>query len=130
VGCFDTHADQLDTHAALLGDLANGLAGFWATLDAAGASGRVLVATTSEFGRRVAQNASDGCDHGAAGVSFVMADSVAAAQFGSIDTGDLLEGDLRPQIDPRALFTACLDWLDADVERILGRRYDEVRLLA
>ena len=45
------------------------------------------------------------------------------------DTGDLLDGDLRPQIDPRNLFTACLDWLGGDVERILGRRYDDIRLI-
>ena len=128
-GGFDTHADQLGTHATLLADLANGLDAFWATLDAAGASDRVLLATTSEFGRRVGENASDGCDHGAAGVSFVMADSLAGAQFGSLDTGDLLDGDLRPQIDPRSLFTACLDWLGGDVEQILGRRHDEIQLL-
>ncbi len=129
-GGFDTHAEQPDTHAALLADLANGLDRFWATLDAAGASDRVLVATMSEFGRRVGENASNGCDHGAAGVSFVMADSVAGAQFGALDTGDLLDGDLRPQIDPRAMITTCLDWLDGDVEQILGRRYDELALLA
>lgn len=128
-GGFDTHADQLGTHATLLADLANGLDGFWTTLDAAGASDRVLLATTSEFGRRVGENASDGCDHGAAGVSLVMADSLAGAQFGSLDTGDLLDGDLRPQIDPRSLLTACLDWLGGDVEQILGRRHDEIQLL-
>ncbi len=130
VAGFDTHAEQLATHAELLADLASGLASFWTTLDAAGASHRAMVATTSEFGRRVAENASNGCDHGAAGLSLVMANSVAGAQFGSLDAGDLLDGDLRPQIDPRTMFTACLDWLDADVERILGRRYDQIRLLA
>ena len=129
VNGFDTHSEQLETHAELLADLANGLAQFWTTLDAAGASDRVLLATTSEFGRRVAQNASEGCDHGAAGVSFVMGNSVNGALSGALDTSNLLNGDLRPQLDPRVMFTACLDWLGADVEQILGKRYDDIALL-
>jgi hypothetical protein len=48
---------------------------------------------------------------------------------GDVDLGNLLDGDVRPNIDPRSLYTVCLDWLGADVERILGRRYDEVSLL-
>ena len=129
VNGFDTHSEQLETQAALLADLANGLSQFWATLDDAGASDRVLLATTSEFGRRVQQNASEGCDHGAAGLSFVMGNSVSGALYGKLDTSDLLDGDLRPQIDPRVMFTACLDWLGADVEQILGKRYDKIALL-
>ena len=129
-GGFDTHSDQLVTHADLLADLATGLTSFWQTIDDAGAGERVLVATHSEFGRRVGQNASEGCDHGAAGASFLIGNSVQAGLHGSIDTSDLLDGDLRPQIDPRTMFTACLDWLGADVERILGRRYDDITLLA
>lgn len=129
-GGFDTHGDQLRIHADLLADLAAGLTAFWETVDDAGLGDRVLVATHSEFGRRVRENASGGSDHGAAGVSFLMGDAVATGLHGSIDTGDLTDGDLRAQIDPRTLFTACLDWLGGDVERVLGRRYDEVTLLA
>jgi uncharacterized protein (DUF1501 family) len=130
VGGFDTHAQQLDTHARLLADLAAGLVAFWATVDDAGLGDRVLLATHSEFGRRVAENASGGSDHGAAGVSFLIGDGVRGGVHGAIDGDDLLDGDLRPVIDPRTMFTACLDWLDAEVEPILGRRHDEVPLLA
>lgn len=129
-GGFDTHSAQLAVHADLLADLATGLASFWATVDAAGMSDRILLATHSEFGRRVAENASSGCDHGAAGASLLMGRSVCPGLHGTIDTDDLLDGDLRPLIDPRTMFTACLDWLGADVEPILGRRYDEIPLLA
>ena len=128
-GGFDTHAGQADTQARLLGDLAGGLVAFFDRLDAAGARDRVLVATTSEFGRRVAQNASGGTDHGAGGVSFVMGDGVAGGMLGQVDLGDLLDGDVRPVVDPRVVFTAALDWLGADPAAALGRRYDEVRLL-
>jgi uncharacterized protein (DUF1501 family) len=129
VNGFDTHSDQLAQHSDLLADLAQGLTRFWATLDDADTAGRVLVATTSEFGRRVAENASNGCDHGAAGVSFLMGDSIVPGVSGALDTANLLDGDLRPQIDPRVLMTACLDWLGADAERIIGQRHDDIPIL-
>ncbi len=129
-GGFDTHSGQKAVHAGLLGDLASGLAGFWERMDAEGLADRVLLATHSEFGRRVAENGSDGCDHGAAGLSLLMGPSVSSGVHGALDTTDLVQGDLRPVIDPRTLFTACLDWLGADVESVLGSRYDQVPLLA
>ena len=59
----------------------------------------------------------------------LMGNAINGALFGSLDTGDLLDGDLRPQLDPRVMFTACLDWLGGDVEQILGKRYEEIALL-
>lgn len=58
-----------------------------------------------------------------------MGDTVQSGLHGSIDLDDLVEGDLRPTIDPGTPFTACLDWLGADVEAILGARSDELGLL-
>ena len=55
-----------------------------------------------------------------------MASSLGSPLHGVLDTSDLIDGDLRPQVDPRALFTLCLDWLGGDVERILGRRHDDL----
>jgi uncharacterized protein (DUF1501 family) len=129
VGGFDTHSRQLDTHAALLADLAAGIEQFWAVVDAAGIGDRVLMMTQSEFGRRVAENGSAGTDHGAAGVSFVLGDAVATGLHGALDLTDLVNGDVRPVHDPRAMFTVALDWLGGDVERVLGERYDGLPLL-
>lgn len=129
-GGFDTHSGQLELHEQLLGDLADGLAAFWTTLDASGHSDRVLLMTTSEFGRRVPENGSLGCDHGSASVAFVMGNGVNPGLTGSIDTDNLVDDDLQPQFDPRTMFTTCLDWLGGDVERILGERHDELDLLA
>ncbi len=129
VGGFDTHSNQLDTHAALLADLADGITRFWATVDAADRGDQVLLITQSEFGRRVAENGSAGCDHGAAGVSFAMGSSIVPGLHGAVDLTGLLDGDVRPATDPRALFTVALDWLGGDVERVLGRRYDDLELL-
>ena len=98
-------------------------------MDAADLGQDVLVVTTSEFGRRAAENASEGTDHGAGGLSFVLGNAVQGGLYGSADLGDLLDGDIRPVIDPRAMYTACLDWLGADVEAVLGRRYDGLSVL-
>jgi uncharacterized protein (DUF1501 family) len=128
-GGFDTHANEAAVHDDLLADLAAGLAGFLDAVGAGGRADRVLVATTSEFGRRVAENGSGGTDHGAAGLSFLLGPSVVGGVHGPADLGHLLDGDVRPEVDPRTLYTACLDWLGGDADAILGRRYDEVTLV-
>jgi uncharacterized protein (DUF1501 family) len=126
---FDTHAGQLATHNELLGDLATGVAQFVADIDAGGIADDVLLVTTSEFGRRVAENGSNGTDHGTAGVSLLVGNAVIGGAFGEVDLADLVDGDLKPAVDPRTMFTACLDWLGQDPTAILGRRYDELPLL-
>ena len=127
---FDTHANQLTTHAALLTDLATGLDAFMATIEQAGIADDVLVVTTSEFGRRVAENASGGTDHGTGNVAFVLGTKIKAGVHGQIDMTNLLNGDLKPSIDPRTIYTACLDWIGAQAETVLGKRYDDTKLLA
>jgi uncharacterized protein (DUF1501 family) len=126
---FDTHANQAATQKALLADLAEGLTRFTAAIDKAGMGDRVLIATTSEFGRRVQENGSGGTDHGKAGVSLLLG-PVRPGIHGALDLGDLQDGDVRPAVDPRVLYTAALDWLGADPVEIIGRRYDDVPLLA
>ncbi len=125
---FDTHSGQLATQANLLKDFATGVTQFF---DAAGkANLEVLLVTTSEFGRRVQENGSGGTDHGAGNVSFAAGNGVQGGVYGEVDFGNLLDGDVRPTIDPRTLYTACLDWIGADPVKVLGKRYDDVKLLA
>jgi uncharacterized protein (DUF1501 family) len=123
-GGFDTHAGQAATHDRLYADLATGITTFWSRADQAGFGDRVLMATTSEFGRRVAENASAGTDHGAGGVSLLFGPAVVPGLHGDTDLGDLLDGDVRPVVDPQVLQAACLDWLGADVEAALGGQWD------
>ena len=123
---FDTHAGQTASHQRLYADLAAGIIGFFARADAGGFAERSLVVTTSEFGRRVAENGSGGTDHGAANVSLAFGPNVVGGVHGETDLGDLLDGDVRPTVDPRSLYTGCLDWLGADVDIALWRRYDDV----
>ena len=127
---FDTHANQLTTQADLLKDLANGLTAFMASIEKAGMADDVLVVTTSEFGRRVAENGSGGTDHGTGNMSFILGTKIKPGIQGDVNLGTLLNGDVKPVIDPRSIYTGCLDWLGADPATILGKRYDDATILA
>ncbi|MGH9244483.1 MAG: DUF1501 domain-containing protein [Acidimicrobiales bacterium] len=128
-GGFDTHANQAGTHAALLADLAGGIAGFFEQIEATGDAERVLLVTTSEFGRRVAENGSGGTDHGAAGVQFIAGVGVRGGVVGDVDLGHLVDGDLRPTIDVRSLYSVALDWLGGPVDEVVGRPFDGYGIL-
>ena len=65
-GDFDTHDDHSGRYPALMQDLDASLAAFFADLDQRGLSDRVLLMTTSEFGRTARDNDSGGLDHGTA----------------------------------------------------------------
>src|SRR5262249_48858479 len=70
-GGYDTHFVQLQYHPVLLSELSGALKAFLDDLAAAKLAERVLVLCFSEFGRRVAENGSQGTDHGTAGPVFV-----------------------------------------------------------
>ena len=77
----------------------------------------------SEFGRRGAENASGGTDHGSAGVGFLIGTKVKGQQLGSHPgvTGGLdASGNLKPTADFRAVYAALLEqWFNADSNAIL-----------
>jgi uncharacterized protein (DUF1501 family) len=76
----------------------------------------------SEFGRRVAANASDGTDHGTAGPAFLLGQPVTGGFYGRQPSlTDLDDGDLRETTDFRDIYATLLDRvLRADPGRILG----------
>lgn len=132
VGGFDTHSDQVNRHPALWADVAGRLHEFLTTMAATGQADRVLVITTSGFGRRVRENDS-GTDHGNGGVQFLMGPVVNGGQVvGQADLGVLDQGDLRSIIDARTLYANALDWITADggvADDVLGDRVDRMGLL-
>ena len=126
---FDTHANQADDHERLLGDLASGVAAFFDDLDRSGHADRVLLLTTSEFGRRAQQNGSGGTDHGHGGVHFVAGRSIHGGLHGAVDLGRLADGDLAASVDSRSLYAAGLDWLGGPSAELLDGHTDTYRLL-
>ena len=131
IGGFDTHANQLDAHAALLADVGDGIAAFLARLEADGNADRVMVVTTSEFGRRVAENGSLGTDHGQGGCQFVFGPETAGGRVvGGYDLANLSQGDLPTVVDTRSVYSAALDWLGGPTDEILDGPHDRLGLLS
>ncbi|QDV33383.1 DUF1501 domain-containing protein [Tautonia plasticadhaerens] len=130
---YDTHANQLDPHAALLNELSDSLAAFHDDLDKAGLADRVAVLVFSEFGRRVGENASHGTDHGAAAPVFVVGPVRQAGLVGEhpgLEEADLDEGDLRFHTDFRRVYAAMLGhWLGVPAAPIVGEGFDPLPLL-
>lgn len=129
---FDTHAQQPDAHTALLGQFADSTRAFQRDIEHHGHGDRVLVVSFSEFGRRVAENASDGTDHGAAGPMFLAGNRVRPGTIGDHPSlTDLQDGDLKHAIDFRQVYAAILEsWLGCASEPVLGERYDPVPAIA
>ncbi|PHQ34890.1 DUF1501 domain-containing protein [Rhodopirellula bahusiensis] len=127
---FDTHAQQAATHDILLRQWSDAVTALVRDLDAHDHGGRVCVMTFSEFGRRVAENASEGTDHGAAGPMFLCGGAVKPGIHGKRpNLTDLQQGDLKHEHDFRQVYATVLrDWLGTDPATILGKDYESLRL--
>jgi len=124
-GGYDTHTQQVGNHDRLLEDLGNSLAAFVKDLKAQGNFDRVVLMTFSEFGRRVAQNGSNGTDHGAAAPLFVIGGNAKAGLYGKYPSlTELDRGDLVFNVDFRSVYATVLEqWLKAPSEKVLGRKF-------
>jgi len=127
---FDTHSRQDEVHPRLLADLARGLTTFLAEMTDLGRADDVLVVTTSEFGRRVAENGSAGTDHGNAGTQFAVGPAVIGGMVGEVGLAHQVDGDLPVTLDARTLYAVALDWLGGPTDEVLGDRYDRHGLLS
>jgi uncharacterized protein (DUF1501 family) len=80
-----------------------------------------VVAVYSEFGRRVAANASDGTDHGTAGPVLVAGAGVRGGFHGDQPSLTALDdGDLRVTTDFRSVYGTLLERvLDTEAGRVL-----------
>jgi uncharacterized protein (DUF1501 family) len=81
--------------------------------------------TFSEFGRRVAENASKGTDHGTAAPMFVLGGNIKPGIYGHQPSLEQLDaGDLIYNIDFRSVYSTVLNsWLRAPVAKVLGRDF-------
>ena len=122
---FDTHAQQPIAHAALLRQWSEAQAALLKVLKERGHADRVLVMTFSEFGRRVAENASDGTDHGAAAPVFLSGPALKSPLFGEHPSiSDLDDGDLKFHTDFRSVYATVIEkWFAADSQKLLGSKY-------
>ena len=130
-GSFDTHTYQKATQDRLLAQFADAIGAFYADLAAHGNDGHVLTMTFSEFGRRVAENASRGTDHGEAAPLFLVGGGVKGGVYGrhpSLD--DLDNGDLKYTTDFRSVYTTVIErWLGRPAQGIIAGSFPEVPVL-
>jgi len=127
-GGYDTHTNQTGNHDRLLRDLGDSVKAFVEDMRAQGNMQRMLLMTFSEFGRRVAENANGGTDHGAAAPMFVIGEKVKAGLLGkypSLAPGDLHNGDLKYNVDFRSVYAGVLEgWLKTPSAPILGKKFE------
>jgi uncharacterized protein (DUF1501 family) len=128
---FDTHSAQRPTHTNLMTQLASSLKAFYQDLREQGNADRVLVMTFSEFGRRVAENASGGTDHGTAAPLFMFGDMVKPGIYGEHPSlTDLDQGDLKYKVDFRSVYATVLEkWLKTPSPAVLNGTYPTLSFL-
>ncbi len=127
---YDTHATQQYVHYDLLRDLADGLKAFVDDLTVDRLADRVLVLAFSEFGRRAAENDSEGTDHGAAAPLILAGPTFAQGLLGPVpNLTDLQDGDVKMGIDFRQVYATILDqWLAVRPEEVLSARFERLPL--
>lgn len=110
LGGFDTHANEANAQSQLLGIVSNSVSRFLSQLEPSGRSRDVTVLVYSEFGRRVAANASAGTDHGTSGPVFVIGDQVQGGFYGEQPSlNNLNKGDLSVTTDFRDIYATLLE---------------------
>jgi len=122
LGGFDTHADEKSAQSRLLGQVDQAVTDFTTKVGAGPHGPDVVVALYSEFGRRVAANASQGTDHGTASNLFVLGSSVRGGLYGDQPSlTDLDQGDLKYNVDFRSVYATLLErTLRTDADNILA----------
>jgi uncharacterized protein (DUF1501 family) len=123
-GEYDTHSDEPSALTQGLQLTSDSLLAFQRDLESRNVANRVLVLVWSEFGRRAAQNASNGTDHGAAGLGFLIgtrAKGTLVGEFPGLGSSGLdVDGNVKATSDFRGVYAALLEqWYGADAARLI-----------
>ncbi len=132
LGSFDTHVGQEGQQQRLFKEMNDAVAAFVKDLKVANRFNDVLFFTFSEFGRRVAQNASGGTDHGTANNMFFLSGGL--KEKGLLNAlpnlADLDDGDLKFKVDFKNVYSTILsNWLSADDNTILSHDYEKLKFI-
>jgi uncharacterized protein (DUF1501 family) len=132
-GGYDTHANQDKDLPNLHKTLSEGLKAFYDDLVAHGMGDKVLILVWSEFGRRVADNASNGTDHGTANNIYCIGGKVKGGMYGADpNLTDLLQGNLKYTIDFRDVYATIIQgWFGnsaAESALVLGGNFNNLNL--
>ena len=112
LGGFDTHANEANAQAELLGVVSDSISRFMGQLKSTTRANDVTVVVYSEFGRRVVGNGSQGTDHGTSGPMFIIGDKVKGGFYGDQPSlKNLIKGDLAVTTDFRDVYATLLEGL-------------------
>jgi uncharacterized protein (DUF1501 family) len=130
---FDTHVTQADTHARLLTYTSDHIAAFLQDMARLGRADDVAVMVFSEFGRRVAENANLGTDHGTASVSFIAGKKARGGHYGEMPSLTALDdGNMRFTTDFRRVYATMIrSWMGyPDVAGVLKHDFPPLDVFA
>ncbi|MBO6573810.1 MAG: DUF1501 domain-containing protein [Rhodothermales bacterium] len=130
---FDTHSEQAEAHAYLLGVISEAIDTFLTDLAQDGLDERVVVMTFSEFGRTIVENGSAGTDHATTAPHFLAGPAVSGGLLGAAPDFSTLNdnGDLLHAVDFRSLYASVLEqWFGLEQhELVLGSRFPVLPLI-
>lgn len=132
VGSFDTHVNQQNQQNRLFKEINDAMSAFVKDLKANNRFQDVMLMTFSEFGRRVAQNASGGTDHGTANNMFFVSGGLKEKGILNAlpDLENLDQGDLKHTVDFKSVYATMLhNWLGADDTKILGKKHELLKFI-
>ncbi len=121
IGGFDTHEGHEYQHGALLSRMDAAIDGFLELAEEGGFADRVVIATTSEFGRRLREN-DGGLDHGSAS-TMLVAGAIEPQILGEPSDLDDLDddGNLRVTVGfDRYLGSLAEEWLGVEAASVLA----------
>ena len=123
LGGFDTHANEANAQAELLGVVSTSLTRFMSQLKSTTRANDVTVMVYSEFGRRVKGNASQGTDHGTSGPMLIIGEKVKGGFYGDQPSlSKLISGDLAVTTDFRDVYATVLESvLKSSADQSLGK---------
>ena len=128
-GGYDTHANQGPAHPKLWSELSQAVTDFYADLKEHDTADNVLMFVFTEFGRRVKDNGS-GTDHGSGGLALAIGDPIKGgmySEYPSLKAEDLLEGDLRFNMDYRGVYGTMVEkWLGLDANSVVGGNFEQL----
>ncbi|MGH9300588.1 MAG: DUF1501 domain-containing protein [Acidimicrobiales bacterium] len=128
LGSFDTHANEKADQSQLLAEMDAAVTSFVNGLVGEPHGHNTVLMAYSEFGRRVAGNASGGTDHGSAGPVFVAGPSVKGGFYGDEPSlTKLVDGNLIFTTDFRSVYATVLaNVLGEDPKVSLGQAYPSI----
>jgi len=137
LGGFDTHANQLFKHAALLNMLSKAVADFQNDMERSGLADKVLTLVCSEFGRSQQENNNLGTDHGYINHVLAIGNSVNGGIYGnrslsgySYNKYGQFNNSPKYDFDYRQLPATILDrWLSYPSEVIMGRSFAAISFI-